>query len=326
MKKISLAVLSALTVSASLAAQAQGDFDDRWYIEPFATANIPEGDRNADVGPGGGFAIGRPINPYLNLELRGAYERFNEGSHDQDDWDNWTIGADALYFFRREGFQPFLLFGIGGIRDEVGGNSEWSFTANAGAGFLYPINDRVLFRTDVRYRWDDNSSSLGNHGDYEDTIVSVGVQIPLGERAAPAKAPPPSVPAAPPPVRKFELSADALFDFDKATLRPQGRAKLDNLLQDLRGISYDSILVVGYTDPFGSDSYNQQLSARRATTVASYLVSRGVPADRIRAEGRGETELKVTSAQCGTVRTRAAIQCYQPDRRVEVMVTGASQQ
>jgi OOP family OmpA-OmpF porin len=130
-----------------------------------------------------------------------------------------------------------------------------------------------------------------------------------------------------PVTRKIELSADTLFAFNKATLTPQGEATLDNFVQDLRGASVSSIQVIGHTDPLGSDAYNMQLSEQRANTVAQYLVSRGVPADRIRAEGLGETELKVTPEECAAqgAKTRPAlIQCYQPNRRVDVTVTGAA--
>jgi OOP family OmpA-OmpF porin len=90
-----------------------------------------------------------------------------------------------------------------------------------------------------------------------------------------------------------------------------------------RDASVNSIQVVGHTDPLGSDAYNQQLSERRANTVARYLASQGVPADRIRAEGRGETQLRVTPEECAAqgARSRSAlIQCYQPNRRVEVTI------
>ena len=123
--------------------------------------------------------------------------------------------------------------------------------------------------------------------------------------------------------RKAELSADALFAFNSAVLTPQGEATLNNLLQDLRSASVSSIQVIGHTDPLGSDAYNMRLSEQRANSVARYLASGGVPADRIRAEGRGETELKVTPEECAAegAKTRPAlIQCFQPNRRVDVIV------
>jgi outer membrane protein OmpA-like peptidoglycan-associated protein len=130
-----------------------------------------------------------------------------------------------------------------------------------------------------------------------------------------------------PVTQHIELSADALFAFNKATLTQQGEAALDTLLQDLGGASVSSMEVIGHTDPLGSDAYNMQLSERRANAVAQYLGRHGVPADRIRAEGRGETDLKVTPEECaaqGAKTRRALIECYQPNRRVEVTVTAAA--
>jgi OOP family OmpA-OmpF porin len=190
---------------------------------------------------------------------------------------------------------------------------------NAGAGFLYPINDNLQFRADARYRWDNNQGSVGDHGDFGDGIVSVGLQIPLGEKP---RAPAPT-PVPPPAVRKFELSADTLFAFNKATLMPRGESALDDLVQELGKASYASVMVEGYTDPIGSDNYNLDLSQRRANTVVAYLTSKGVPSSAIRAQGRGETNLKVTPADCSSAKSRAAlIECYQPNRRVEVTATG----
>ncbi len=126
-----------------------------------------------------------------------------------------------------------------------------------------------------------------------------------------------------PVTRKAELSADALFAFNSAVLTPQGEATLNNLVQDLRSTSVSSIQVIGHTDPLGSDAYNMRLSEQRANSVARYLASHGVPAERIRAEGRGETELKVTPEECAAqgAKTRPAlIQCFQPNRRVDVIV------
>ena len=123
--------------------------------------------------------------------------------------------------------------------------------------------------------------------------------------------------------RTTVLAADALFAFNDATLTPRGEAVLSNFAKDLRGTSVRSIEVVGHTDPLGSDAYNLRLSEQRAQSVARHLASQGVPADRIRAEGRGETQLKVTPEQCAAqgAKTRPAlIQCYQPNRRVEVTV------
>jgi OOP family OmpA-OmpF porin len=89
---------------------------------------------------------------------------------------------------------------------------------------------------------------------------------------------------------KITIAADALFDFDKATLRPEGRAKLDEVAAKSKEIKLEVILAVGHTDRIGSDAYNQKLSERRAAAVKTYLVSKGIDANRVsyRRQGREE--------------------------------------
>jgi OOP family OmpA-OmpF porin len=143
----------------------------------------------------------------------------------------------------------------------------------------------------------------------------------------PAAAPPPPPPPPPAPTsEKVTFAADALFDFDKAVLRPEGVAKLDDLVSKLAGVSLEVIIGVGYTDRIGPDAYNLALSQRRAQAVKDYLVSKGIEPNRIYTEGKGKAN---PVKQCpdpsakGEVRNRTQlIQCLQPNRRVEVEVVG----
>jgi OOP family OmpA-OmpF porin len=121
--------------------------------------------------------------------------------------------------------------------------------------------------------------------------------------------------------RKVTFAADTLFDFDKAVLKPEGKAKLDDLVSKLQGITLEVIIAVGHTDSFGSDKYNDRLSIRRAESVKAYLVSKGVEANRVYTEGKGKRQLKVDPKSCKGNRT-AQIACQQPNRRVEVEVVG----
>ncbi len=125
-----------------------------------------------------------------------------------------------------------------------------------------------------------------------------------------------------PPSQKISFSADALFAFDKAELKPEGKAMLDDLVRQLNGASYESIVATGHTDRIGSAAYNQALSVRRANTVKEYLVGKDLWANRISAEGRGETQPVTAAADCTGPRTAALITCLQPDRRVDVEMQG----
>jgi outer membrane protein OmpA-like peptidoglycan-associated protein len=89
---------------------------------------------------------------------------------------------------------------------------------------------------------------------------------------------------------KVTFPSGILFPFDSSELQPAARENLGDLSQSLVRYPNTEVLIVGHTDSMGSDSYNQALSERRADSAASYLVSRGVTRNRIRAEGLGETE------------------------------------
>jgi OOP family OmpA-OmpF porin len=118
------------------------------------------------------------------------------------------------------------------------------------------------------------------------------------------------------------FSADALFAFDKAVLKPEGKTALDDFARQLGGSQYDVVFVTGHTDRFGSDDYNQKLSERRAHTVKDYLVSKDLAANRITATGKGETQPVTQASDCPGPKSTKIIACLQPDRRVHVEVTG----
>jgi OmpA-OmpF porin, OOP family len=131
----------------------------------------------------------------------------------------------------------------------------------------------------------------------------------------PAPAPPPPPPAAPKPVsEKVTMAADALFDFDKSVLKPEGRAKLDDLVGKLRAVNLEVIIAIGHTDGIGSVAYNNKLSLRRAGAVKAYLVSKGIEANRIYTEGKGKSQ---PIADNKTKEGRAK------NRRVEIEVVGS---
>lgn len=134
--------------------------------------------------------------------------------------------------------------------------------------------------------------------------------------AAPAPAPAPAPTTAPVPVptsEKVSYSADAFFDFDKAVLKPAGKASLDDLVGKLKDMNLEVIIAVGHTDSVGTDAYNQKLSVRRAEAVKAYLQSKGVEANRVYTEGKGE---KQPVADNKTAAGRAK------NRRVEIEVVG----
>ena len=149
-----------------------------------------------------------------------------------------------------------------------------------------------------------------------------GALKPVAQAPAAAPAPAPAPAATPPkptpaPVaptsEKVTYAADAFFDFDKSVLKPDAKAKLDDLVSKTGGINLEVIIAVGHTDSVGTDTYNQKLSVARADAVKAYLVSKGAEKNRVYTEGKGE---KNPVADNKTAAGRAK------NRRVEIEVVG----
>lgn len=139
---------------------------------------------------------------------------------------------------------------------------------------------------------------------------------PIAEAAAPAEA---VVEAPPQPVfERVFVATDAYFGFNEATLQPEARAKLDNIIVRVKEASEPSVQITAYADPIGSEQYNMELSQRRADAVRTYLIDQGVPNDVIAIEARGESAPVV---KCEGKQGQELIECLQPDRVSEVIVS-----
>ena len=170
-------------------------------------------------------------------------------------------------------------------------------------------------------QWKDTSGDCWRNSVWTPATAGEG----CGKAVAAAPAAPAATPAEAKPVvaaEKITLQADAYFDFDKSTLKAEGKAKLDELVAKAGAIKLEVILVVGHTDRIGSAAYNQKLSERRAAAVKTYLVSKGIEANRVYTEGKGLTQ-PVTGDKCkGKAKTKALIECLQPDRRADIEIIG----
>lgn len=148
-------------------------------------------------------------------------------------------------------------------------------------------------------------------------------EAPAPKPAAPAKPGAPAAPSAstapagkpaPASVRQaVVIQADALFDFDKSVVRPDGKKSIDAALSKLAGVDVELVIATGHTDSVGTNAYNQKLSERRAAAVKAYLVTKGIPASKITTLGKGETQ---------PVATNKTKEGRQKNRRVDIEFKG----
>ena len=142
--------------------------------------------------------------------------------------------------------------------------------------------------------------------------------------AAAAAAAAPQAPSTKPVGDKVTIAADALFDFNKATLRPEGLKKLDEVAAKADSLVLEVVIAVGHADRIGSAAYNQKLSEKRAASVKDYLVSKGIPANRVYTEGKGSKQPVTKPNQCKGPKSAKVIACLQPDRRVDIEIIGTA--
>jgi len=229
-----------------------------------------------------------------------------------------------------------------------------SIAFDVGAG-LEARYGRYGIRTEIgaRYDGDDNSVQAPGKDYFLDLMASVGVTVALGPEPMKAVEPAP-MPAPVATCADKDSDGDGVndcndkcpnspagqtvgpdgcpvpvtidlrgvnFDFDKSKLRPDAIEILNQAIEVLKKYPELKVEVAGHTDSVGTDAYNQKLSERRADAVRNYLVSKGVPKDKIETLGMGKTQ-PLPGVVCDQKNLKEKIACYAPDRRVEVEVKG----
>ncbi len=160
--------------------------------------------------------------------------------------------------------------------------------------------------------WTPATAAVGCDGAIVAPVVKPEVKpAPVAPVApvAPEVKPAPVAPVA----TKVTYAADAFFDFNKAVIKPEGKAKLDDLVGKVKGINLEVVIATGHTDSIGSDAYNQKLSMKRSEAVKAYLVSKGIEKSRVYTEGKGEKQPVADN------KTKAG---QAKNRRVEIEVVG----
>jgi OmpA-OmpF porin, OOP family len=355
-KLVGLAVAATLGLTA-ITASAEDMFRGAWYAVPGVSYMNTDSDLEADNGAGGFLSIGKELSPSWDLQGRLGYNRADEdtgiagagGKYKQT-----TLGLDALYMFSRSNFRPFLLAGLGAARNNVDysglgltDKKKTSLLAGLGLGAQYLFNDTFGLQADLRHQWSkaeaqnaartvDADETIGNTLFNLGGIFRFGAPAPVVAEVAPEPAPiaaapepmPEPAPAPAPEPAKCEptmdtitVGAEKLFGFDKANLKDEGKAALDEAAAKIKANpEIKAVIVTGHTDRIGSDAYNQKLSERRANQVKDYLAAQGVDPSLIEAVGKGEAEPVVECA--GNKATKKLVSCLQPNRRVTIQAEG----
>lgn len=231
---LTIALASSVTLAG---AAAYADADSDWYIAPAFNYVIADEDRNADDDVGFQFGIGKRLSEAWNLEanIEGNTLDFENGG---GEFKQRGIALDGLYFFSRDaGFAPYGLIGVGGLNTKVPAEKGTHAMVNAGVGFLSNVfSDTVALRMEARYRWDNDDESIPTEDSFGDWVIGLGLQIPLGNRAAPAAAAvpvvaaaaePPAPAPAPMPAAPVDSDGDGVVDGDDTCPNTPAGAEVD---------------------------------------------------------------------------------------------------
>ncbi|BEN39292.1 porin OmpA [Serratia nevei] len=351
MKKTAIALAVALAGFATVAQAAPKDntwytgaklgwsqYHDTGFYGNGYTSDIGNGPTHKDQLGAGAF-LGYQANQYLGFEL--GYDWLGRMPY-KGNVDNGAFKAqgvqlaaklsypitDDLDIYTRLGGMVWRADSKANYNNGSAGrlsNHDTGVSPLAAVGVEYALTKNWATRLD--YQFVSNIGDAGTVGARPDnTMLSLGVSYRFGQDDVVAPVAPAPAPAPVVETKRFTLKSDVLFNFNKATLKPQGQQALDQLYTQLSSMDPKdgSVVVLGYTDAVGSAQYNQKLSEKRAQSVVDYLVSKGIPSDKISARGMGKAD-PVTGNTCGYKAgraTKAQIDCLAPDRRVEIEVKG----
>jgi OOP family OmpA-OmpF porin len=175
-------------------------------------------------------------------------------------------------------------------------SSDSDFGPKVGVGVEYKLNEALALRYEAeRSRVKDAVGQRGNVDLYSVSLVykfgrpvaaAYVAPTPVVAEAPVAVAAPAPAPAPQPTSEKVSFAAEALFDFDKAVVKPEGKVALDDMMAKLQGMNTEVMVAVGHTDSVGSNDYNAKLSLRRAEAVKAYLVTKGLDPARLYTKNR----------------------------------------
>jgi OOP family OmpA-OmpF porin len=309
-------------------ANVSADADQPWHVSGQIGGmdlDSSRSTRNNDVWFSVGF--GRFLGNNFSLDLE--YDEFSGTYTEYanivpgatfDQWGLKNIGLMGRYYITDRKFRPYLAAGVGYQDHRNVGSEDSALTVTVGLGLRAQFSKFLSGRAQLLYRRDNDGAST-SHTKYNDWIYSVGLNFDFGGRTPPPP-PPAEPPPPPPPPPNPDLDGDGVlnehdkcpntrpgavvdldgceveavielegvnFDFDKATLRPEAKAVLNEAAALLDKHERVVVEIAGHTDSMGSEEYNQGLSERRANAVRDYLAGKGVKASRLTSKGYGES-------------------------------------
>ncbi len=252
---------------------------------------------DSDIGWAGIGTIGARFGNGLRAELEGGY-RFNDGDINgiSANTKTWSAMANLLYDLETGTFlEPYIGAGLGAVNTEMANDSEWAFAYQGIAGMSFEVNDWVEPFIDYRYLGTAglHSDPLGLDLDDELTnhTILAGVRVTLWQPGRAAEAAPAPEPA-PEPVSQAPQCGNYIvfFEFDSAELTPEAMNIIGLAASAARQSGSCKITVTGHTDTSGSQAYNENLSQRRAQSVAAALIGDGIAEGEIVVQWRGEAQ------------------------------------
>ncbi len=347
------AVGLAVLTNQAFASEIESTYDTRSYVDIMATLQKMDDARNIDTsGFGGSVTWGIPLSERWSWENQIGMYGLDTGTRNSTDYYQISLKTNARYNFGdHEGFDPFLLAGIGITRNDVVPNSDDSINPmfNVGIGLISPelFSSELRLRMEVRYIYDDFDgaggdidipSSKGN-GPFNDWHFSVGLSIPLGSTKpiytetiverhivdSDGDSIDDSMDMCPNTLSGADVDArgcllknqvivlrNITFELGSATIEASSNSVLDQLVATLKSQQDFNLEVVGHSDNVGAADFNQTLSEQRAQSIATYLTEQGINPDRIKSKGMGESQ---------PIASNVSVSGRAMNRRVEFYIT-----
>ena len=330
MKRTALLLLALPWIGLAGTANAASE-ELRGYVAGQYEYLQPDSRRDAEQGQGFRALYGYPLVDYASLELSARYTHANlkfgspscDGGNCVDNM--FALGGDIAISPWRGPVAPYMLLGIGGVNDSIGGGHETSFYADAGAGVWVRLYNSLFLRAEVRRAAVFNGGPVNDAKVLNDTHVGLGLQYMWFREVIHAKPYRAPVPVTPPPPDPCKIDSDhdgvpdcrdkcpdtppgfkvdaqgcieekqtvimlsrVLFSLNSSDLKPEAKQQLDQIVAGLKSQPGVTLEVGGHTCNIGTEQYNMALSKRRAESVRSYLVEKGIDASRLSSEGYGE--------------------------------------